>query len=415
MITSPWRTWLSASVLSPSTASYAANLHRHGYSTAIAGAYLRAVGHFARWLTTEHVPLRRLDESVVHRFITTHLPTCRCPGRCPRTVTLVQAALRHLLRALRAEDRIPGRRRGQSPALHHELDRFTEYLACVCGLAAKTRTGRRWWVGQFLADHFARGPIALDRLTARDVAAYLARTGARCSPGSAGVCRSALRSYLRFRAAQFGDRVEPLLAAMPTVACWRLASLPPHLTSDEVARFLHAFDRRDASGQRGYAMARCMLDLGLRGSEVAALQLDDLQWRDGTVRIGAGKARRVDVLPLPIATGRALVAYLRHGRPPSPSRAVFVRDRAPLDAPMTTEIVRHAMRQAFVRCGLADRYTGTHVLRRTAATQMRVAGASLKQIADVLRHRSLDTTRIYTKLDRPQLATVAAPWPGGAA
>jgi integrase/recombinase XerD len=73
------------------------------------------------------------------------------------------------------------------------------------------------------------------------------------------------------------------------------------------------------------------------------------------------------------------------------------------------------MRQAFVRCGLADRYTGTHVLRRTAATQMRVAGASLKQIADVLRHRSLDTTRIYTKLDRPQLATVAAPWPGGAA
>jgi site-specific recombinase XerD len=326
----------------------------------------------------------------------------------------VQAALSHLLRVLRAEDRIPGRRRGQSPALHHELDRFTEYLACVCGLAAKTRTGRRWWVGQFLADHFARGPIAIDRLTPRDVTAYLERAGARYTPGSAGVCRSALRSYLRFRAAQRGDRVEPILAAIPTVACWRLASLPPHLTSDEVARFLHAFDRRDARGQRGYAMARCMLDLGLRVSEVAALQLEDLHWRDGAVQI-AGKAHRTDVLPLPIPTGRALVAYLRHGRPPSPSRAVFVRDRAPLDAPMTTEIVRHAMRQAFVRCGLANRYTGTHVLRRTAATQMRVAGASLKAIADVLRHRSLDTTRIYTKLDRPQLATVAAPWPGGAA
>jgi integrase len=209
--------------------------------------------------------------------------------------------------------------------------------------------------------------------------------------------------------------VEPLLAAMPTVACWRVASLPPHLTADEVARLLRAFDRRTASGQRGYAMARCMLDLGLRVSEVATLQLEDLHWQDGTVGIGAGKARRVDVLPLPVQTGRALVAYLRHGRPASPSRAVFVRDRAPLDAPMTTEIVRHAMRQAFVRCGLADRYTGTHILRRTVATQMRVAGASVKQIADVLRHRSLDTTRIYTKLDRPQLATVAAPWPGGVA
>ena len=122
-------------------------------------------------------------------------------------------------------------------------------------------------------------------------------------------------------------------------------------------------------------MARCMLDLGLRVSEVAALQLDDLNWRDGTVRIGAGKSRRTDVLPLPVQTGGAIVAYLRQGRPPSPSRAVFVRDRAPLDAPITTEIVRHAMRMAFVRCGLGSRYTGTHVLRRTTATQMRWAGA----------------------------------------
>lgn len=413
MITSPWRTWLSASVLSPSTPSYVAHLHRHGYSNA--SAYLRAVGHFAHWLTTQHIPLQRLDEAVVRRFLTTHLPTCGCPGRCPRTVTLVQAALRHLLRVLRAENRISADRAGLAPAIHDELDRFTEYSARVCGLAAKTCADRRWWVGQFLVDQFACGSIAVGRVTARDVAAYLARTGARGTPGSAGVCRSALRSYFRFRAAQCGDRVEPLIAAMPTVACWRLASLLPHLTADEVARFLGAFDRHDTRGQCGYAMARCMLDLGLRVSEVAALQLEDLQWRDGTVRIGAGKARRVDVLPLPVQTGRALVAYLRHGRPPSPSRAVFVRDRAPLDAPMTTEIVRYAMRQAFVRCGLADRYTGTHVLRRTAATQMRVAGASLKQIADVLRHRSLDTTRIYTKLDRPQLATVAAPWPGGVA
>jgi integrase len=130
------------------------------------------------------------------------------------------------------------------------------------------------------------------------------------------------------------------------------------------------------------------------------------------MRLGAGKARRADVLPLPVLTGQALVAYLRV-RPPSASRAVFVRDRAPRDAPMTTEIVRHAMDVAFARCGLASRYSGTHILRRTAATRMRLAGASLKQIADVLRHRQLDTTTLYTKIDRPHLTTVAAPWPGG--
>jgi integrase len=413
MCTSPSRAWLSASVLSPSAAAYAAHLQRHRYSTPIAGAYLHAVGHFAHWLTEEHLPLRSLDESVVRRFLMTHLPNCRCPGRCQRTIVVVQAALKHLLTVLRAEGRITVCRVGMSPAIHEELERFTSHLTQVCGLAAKTCAGRRWWVGQFLADRFGRRPIAVDRLTARDIAEYLEGHGTRYSPGTAGVRGCAVRSYLRFRAARHGDRVEALIAAIPTVACWRLASLPSHLTPDETARFLKTFDRRHASGQRGYAMARCLVDLGMRACEVAALQLDDLNWQNGTVRIGAGKSRRVDVLPLPVLTGRAIVAYLHEARPASTSRAVFVRDRAPLDAPITTEIVRYAVERAFARCGLGARFTGTHVLRRTTATQMRLAGSSLKQIADVLRHRSLETTMIYTKLDRPQLATVAAPWPGG--
>ncbi len=185
MFTSPWRTWLSASVLSPSAASSVASLERHGYSAPIATAYLHAVGHFAYWLTEEHLTLRRLDESVVRRFLTTHLPTCRCPGRCQRTVVGVQAALGHLLDVLRADGRIPERRVGLSPAIHDELKRFTSHLEQVCGLAAKTRAGRRWWAGQFLADRFGRGPIAVDRLTARDIADYLEGHGTRYTPGTA--------------------------------------------------------------------------------------------------------------------------------------------------------------------------------------------------------------------------------------
>ena len=268
---------------------------------------------------------------------------------------------------------------------------------------------------------FWRINLVVDRLRSIDSPRAISRTswsdtGRRYTPGSAGVRAGALRSYLRFRAAQCGDRVDALGRRDShgrVLAVGRLAELAHTGRDRPLPRGV-----RSASppiGRRGYAMARCMVDLGLRVSEVAALQLDDLQWQGGTVRIGAGKSRRADLLPLPVPTGQALVAYLRHGRPPSPSRAVFVRDRAPVDAPITTEIVRHAMRRAFVRCGLGARYTGTHVLRRTTATQMRVAGASLKQIADVLRHRSLDTTRIYTKIDRPHFAAVAAPWPGGVA
>jgi integrase len=327
----------------------------------------------------------------------------------------MHAALRHLLRVLRADARIPARLLGRSHAIHEELERFTSHLERVAGLAAKTSADRRWWVEQFLAGRFGCGPIAIHRLTVRDIADYLEGHGTRrqrYAPGTVGIRSSALRSYLRFRAARCGDRVDALIAAIPRVASWRLDSLPSHLTPDETVRFLGAFDRHDTNGQRGYAMARCMLDLGLRASEVTNLKFDDLNWQDGTVRIGAGKSRRVDILPLTVLTGQAIAEYLQHGRPPNSSRAVFVRDRAPVDAPLTTEIVSHAMETAFARSGLGGHCTGTHILRRTTATQLRRSGASLKQIADVLRHRSLDTTTIYTKIDHPQLATVAAPWPG---
>src|SRR5207245_10258942 len=142
----------SASVLSPNAASYVAYLQRQGYSAPIAGAYLHAVGHFAHWLTEEHLTLRRVDESVVRRFLTTHLPNCQCPGRCQRTVVVVQAALGPLLDVLRAADRIMAHRVGMWPAIHDERERLTSYLEARRGLAAKTRADRRGWPRQFLAD-----------------------------------------------------------------------------------------------------------------------------------------------------------------------------------------------------------------------------------------------------------------------
>src|SRR3974390_1154054 len=146
--------------------------------------------------------------------------------------------------------------------------------------------------------------------------------------------------------------------------------------------------------------------------EVAAIQLDDLNWRDGTLTIRRGKSRREDVLPLPVVTGRAIVEYVQ-ARPQSQNRASFPRPQAPFDAPIAAEFVRGAVRRALARCGLGDRFTGSHVLRHTAAMRMRCGGASLKEIADVLRHRSLDTTTIYSKVDLPRLTAVAMPWPGG--
>jgi integrase len=154
------------------------------------------------------------------------------------------------------------------------------------------------------------------------------------------------------------------------------------------------------------------LDLGLRSGEVAYLGLDDIDWRAATITLRRTKGCREDVMPLPAATGRAIADYLQFERPQTTNRAVFVRKFAPCDKPIGPDVVRKAIRKAYARAGLP--YTRSHLLRHTMASRLLDGGSSLKEVADVLRHRSLNTTMIYAKLDSRNLAAVALPWPGSA-
>ena len=160
-------------------------------------------------------------------------------------------------------------------------------------------------------------------------------------------------------------------------------------------------------------MVRCVVDLGLRASEVVSLGLDDIDWQMGTLRIVKNKSRRIDVLPLPQATGNAIATYLRSERPQSANRRVFVRHVAPIDQPIGPDVVRRAVREAYLRCGLP--YTRVHILRHSLARRLLETGGTLKEVADVLRHRELDTALIYAKVDTARLSAVALPWPGSAA
>jgi len=149
----------------------------------------------------------------------------------------------------------------------------------------------------------------------------------------------------------------------------------------------------------------------MRAGEVAAITLDDIDWRAKTLAIPADKSRRGTRMPLPAEVATALADYLRRGRSATDDRALFVHHRAPRGAHGDASLVRIAVRRAYARAGLDPRLTGTHVLRHTAATRLLRAGASMKEVAAVLRHRCLDTSAIYTKVDRTALQGVALPWP----
>ena len=247
--------------------------------------------------------------------------------------------------------------------------------------------------------------------TAGELRHFIAQELTRICPASAGSMATALRSYLRLRALE-GDRVEHLLPLIASPACWRLAPLPQTLSRADVERLLDAFPPGLPSRLRSYAIVRCLVDLGLRTQEVSSLALEDIDWAAGTLRIVKGKSRRADLMPLPPATGRAIAEYLRAERPTTANRQVFVRHVAPVDEPVSPNVVRNTVRDAYRRCGLP--YTRVHLLRHTLASRLLDTGSTLKEVADVLQHRELNTSLIYAKVDIGRLSAVAMPWPGSA-
>lgn len=392
---------LRTSVVSPFAQAYWDRLNDQGYARSTVRLYLNCLAHFAYWASRQKVELSALDRHI-KRFVDRHLPRCRCGPSVQRTRPSVRSALEHF--KIVVSD--AGVRLDTEPLsqVDEQLLRFDRYLLQMRGLVASTRRRRLAIVRPLALMASDAGPPTPDQLRQ-----FLRQELSRVSAASAGVTTTAVRSYLRFRTFE-GDRVEHLLPIVASPANWHLAPQPETLTASEVQRLLDAFPASLPSRLRCYAMVRCLVDLGLRSSEVIALELDHIEWADGTIRICKAKSRRVDVLPLPQATGAAIAEYIRSERPLTSNRRVFVRHVAPTEAPVAAGIVRRAVREAYERAGLP--YTRVHILRHTLAGRLLDTGGTLKEVADVLRHRELDTSLIYAKIDFARLGAVAMPWPG---
>lgn len=342
------------------------------------------------------MPLQRLDEDVVERFLSGHLAHCDCPWPIVRDRRNLRAACSQLLVVLRDQHAIAQPAKPTGP-LEDELGHYDRYMRDVRGLAAGTRRGRLRVARRLLLYKFADGPAALAQLQPDELRQFIARQlELRGTTSNAVTLCSGLRAYLRYRVT-CGDQVQRLLGVIASPAHWSLGSLPRALKPAEVNRLLRSFTTALPSRRRGYAIVRCALDLGLRSSEVAKLQLGDLDWRAGTLTLRQTKSRRQDVLPLPASTGRALANYLRHERPKTTNPAVFVRRLAPRDEPIGVDAIRRVIRDAYRRIGLT--HGRTHALRHTLACRLLDRGSSLKEVADVLRHRSLNTSLIYAAPD----------------
>jgi site-specific recombinase XerD len=278
------------------------------------------------------------------------------------------------------------------------------------GLARSTVVGYLAMVRRFLTEHFESRPMRLQDLRPQDLHRFVLSEARRVSRTHARTTVTTLRSFLRFLR-QRGAIDTDLAAALFGVSCWRWAHIPKSLPPEQVERLLRSCNRHTASGQRDYAMLLLLARLGLRGGEVRALTLDDLDWERGEVLV-RGKGQRYERLPLPKDVGAALVHYLRYVRPTCATRAVFVRLHAPRHA-LRLSAVCCVMRRALQRAGLNPDFKGAHLLRHSLATNMLRRGASLGEIGHLLRHRQPTTTQIYAKVDIEALRGIALPWMGG--
>ena len=294
--------------------------------------------------------------------------------------------------------------------IDEELRCYDEHLNNVRGLAPEIRRNYKRVAGCLLHWKFTDGAVDPSKLRPADLRQFLAsQLDARRTPSNASLLASGIRSYLRYRRA-CGDHIDGLTAIILSPAHWRLATLPHALKAEEVEQLLDSFRFVRRWPKRGYAIVRCALDLGLRAGEIAGLTIGDIDWCTGMVTLRSTKSLRQDILPLPVETGQALADYLQHERPPSSNSAIFVRRLGSRDQPITSCAVQKVITRACRRSGLPR--SGSHALRHTLACRLVENGSSLKEVADLLRHRSLNTTLIYAKLDTPKLSTVPLPWPG---
>lgn len=384
--------------LAPWATGIAGQLKTLGYSQSTASKHMKLVGRLSRFLHQRGLAASELSAEVVEEFFSDLHAHHGSSWPTSKAFVWLVEYLREVGVTPEPTPPLPQSSEGLL------VDRYRQYLLDERGLARKTVIAREQTAQLLLAEHSGR---ELRDLDASDVSRFVTRQCRHLSPRSAERLVNGLRSFLRFALVE-GLITAPLASAVPSVARWSGTSLPRGLGSAQVAALLASCDRRRAIGRRDYAILVLLARLGLRAAEVSALRLDDIDWRTGVIVV-RGKGRTEEQLPLPSDVGAAVAAYLRRGRPRRPEREVFLRVIAPMRG-LAPQGVSEVVRAASERAGLGS--FGAHRLRHTAGTEMLRAGASLSEVAQVLRHRSVASTVIYAKVDHLALRELAMPWPG---
>jgi site-specific recombinase XerD len=384
--------------------AFAALLRRGGYSSDTAVRYLRAAAHLGHFVYERGGTFVDIDLPAFGQ----HLQTCRCPrskgGRRNHHTCFGAKHFRDFLLRIgvcQPDTTMPAVRHAES----NLVASFKQWLRKHRGAADHTiRLYARDATSLMVA--LGDDPRRWDAISVRK---YFIERSNQVRQGSVEKLITSLRAFVRYLAIEGKCQVN-LDKAVPAYACWRLAELPRYLTAQQVNTLLTACNGPSPGRRRDRAILLLLARLGLRAGDVAELRLTDIEWETGSLRV-CGKSRYQVRLPLPQEVGDAIIAYLKCRPSACQSDHVFLRNIAPyrpfLNGGGVSSVVKHLMR----RTGVVTPVKGSHALRHAAATEMLRHGVPLEKIGLVLRHRGVDTTAYYAKVDVTQLKQIAQPWP----
>jgi site-specific recombinase XerD len=361
--------------------------------------HTRRLALLSGWLERDGLDPAVVDEALIGELLAGHQR--QGWGR-----SLTGRSFRLVLEFLRAQGVVPAPPREATP-VDVLLDGYREYLVVERGLRPSTIGTYMWTARLFLSVVCGDDPGRVESLTAGDVARFVVGVAEGRRASSVNTTVVGVRAVLRYCYAG-GLIVTPLAQATPWLARGRVSSLPRLVAPGSAELLLASFDRHTVVGARDFAIVTVFARLGLRVGELVAMEVGDIDWRRGELLVRSKGGWR-DPLPLPVDVGDALVAYLSARGRDDEWRQVFLRV-VPPRGPMMPIAVNAVIRRACARVGLPD--LGTHRLRHSVACDLLRRGAALPEIGQVLRHRELATTAVYTRVDYTALAALAQPWPG---
>ncbi len=392
-------------LVGPYVDEFASLLLAQGYPKRYLRQRFLVIKALNRWLIRRKSDLSELDSRRIDQFIR-HRSKHQDMSLRGEIITL-----KKFITQLKSRGVIPTEEVAIEPKSEVEkvLSAYKRYLIEEKGLASSTISRYLFQSKKFLSRIFHHRPVNFSTVSAQEIVTFICEYAHEHSGADSSMMVGSIRSFLRFLVYQ-GEIDSGLAECVPEVPSRKHKRIPSHLCRDELKHLLKCSKGNHPTKRRNYAILLLLARLGLRASEVATLTLDDIDWEHGELTI-QGKGNKQTQLPLLAELGKALVAYLKHGRPTCSSRRVFISARPPYRPFKNGSAVSTVVNRAVKRAGLNPQKKGAHLLRHTLATECLRKGATLTEVGEILRHESIDTTAIYAKVDFTRLRTLVMFWP----